>query len=57
MSKLMLMFLLFCSVTIYDPKGTIEFLAPHASQIGWQLKYALLNADQLLPNFMRFGRS
>lgn len=57
MSKLMLAFLLLCSLTIYNPQGVRNFTRQHAGELSAQFKSALYTVDRMLPNFMRFGRS
>ena len=57
MSKLMFAFLLLCSAAIYNPQGVRDFVKLHASEMSWQIKSAVQNLDQLLPSFLRFGRS
>ena len=38
MSKLMIIFVLLASGTLYDPQRVLSHLGPDASAIGWKLK-------------------
>ena len=57
MSKLMLAFLLLCSLAIYSPASVRDFSYQHAGELVWRLKTALYTVDRILPNFMRFSGS
>ncbi len=41
MSKLMILFVLFVSGSLYDPPRVLNHLGPEASAIGWKIKTAL----------------
>lgn len=57
MSKVMFIFLLLCSIAIYNPTGVRDFTTQHASELTWQVKHALYTVDRMLPSFMRFSGS
>jgi hypothetical protein len=38
MSKLMIIFVLLMSGTLYDPQRVLNHLGPEASAIGWKIK-------------------
>ena len=40
-SKLMIIFVLFVSGTLYDPPRVLNQLGPEAAAIGWKIKSAL----------------
>lgn len=40
MSKLMILFVLFISGSLYDPPRVLNHLGPGASAIGWHIKTA-----------------
>jgi hypothetical protein len=56
MSKLMIGFLLLCSMTIYNPEGVRDFANQNANTLSWRLKSALQTMDRMLPSVLRFGR-
>jgi hypothetical protein len=41
MSKLMVIFILLVSGSLYDPQRVLSHLGPDASAIGWKLKHAI----------------
>ncbi len=41
MSKLMILFVLFMSGTLYDPPRVLHSLAPELSALGWTIKTTL----------------
>lgn len=41
MSKLMILFVLFASGTLYDPQRVISFLGPDAVAVGMKIKNSL----------------
>lgn len=41
MSKLMVIFVLFASGTLYDPQRVLNHFGPDASAIGWKIKAKL----------------
>jgi hypothetical protein len=41
MSKLMILFVLFISCSLYDPPRVLNHLGPGAAAIGWHIKTAL----------------
>jgi hypothetical protein len=41
MSKLMILFVLFISGSLYDPPRVLNHLGPQAAAIGWHIKTAL----------------
>ena len=53
----MFIFLLLCSIAIYNPTGVRDFTTQHASELTWQVKHALYTVDRMLPSFMRFSGS
>jgi hypothetical protein len=55
-SKLMLGFLLLCSMAIYNPEGVRDFAHQNASAFSSELRSALYTMDRMLPSFLRFGR-
>ena len=55
MSKVMLAFLLFACVVIYDPPQVLGLLGPDARSFGWRLKSAL-DIERILPGFAKFGK-
>ena len=38
MSKLMILFVLFISGSLYDPPRVLNYLGPQAAAIGWHIK-------------------
>ena len=41
MSKLMIIFILFVSGTLYDPPRVLNHLGPDAAALGWKIKNTL----------------
>ena len=41
MSKLMVIFILLASGTLYDPQRVLSHLGPDAAALGWKIKHAI----------------
>ena len=41
MSKLMVIFILLVSGTLYDPQRVLSRLGPDATALGWKIKHAI----------------